>query len=75
MMPASLCQVTGVQRWPRVHPRFHESRDRPRTQRMRREAFERRLCFGFRVRVRWRVVVDTRAMRVKRDTVRSWGCR
>lgn len=71
MMPESLCQVTGVQRWPRVQPRFQERRESPRTQRMRRERLERRLCLGFRVRVRWRMVVVERAIMVKRETVRS----
>ena len=71
MMPESLCQVRGVQRWPRVQPRFQERRARPRTQRRRRERLVRRLCFGVRVRRRWRVVVEARAMRVRRETVRS----
>ena len=73
MMPESLCQVAGVQRWPRVQPRFQERRERPRSQRVRRERLERRLCFGFRVRVRWRMVVVMKASMVKRETVRSWG--
>ena len=71
MMPESLCQVRGVQRWPRVQPRFQERRERPRIQRRRRERLERRLCFGFRVRVRWRVVVAARAIMVRRETARS----
>ena len=71
MMPESLCQVMGVQRWPRVQPRFQERRERPRIQRTRRERLERRLCFGFRVRARWRVVVAARAIMVKRETARS----
>ncbi len=40
---------------------------------MRRERLERRLCLEFRVRVRLRMVVVTRAIMVKRDTVRSCG--
>lgn len=71
MMPESLCQVTGVQRWPRVQPRFQDSRERPRTQRTRRAKLAGRLWRGFRVRVRWRAVVAMRAMMVRRETVRS----
>lgn len=71
MMPESLCQVTEVQRWPRVQPRFQERRESPRTQRMRRERLERRLYFGFRVRVKCKMVVAMRAIIVKRETVRS----
>ena len=71
MMPESLCQVRGVQRWPRVQPRFQERRERPRIQMRRRERLERRLCLGFRVRVRWRMVVAARAIMVRRETARS----
>lgn len=38
---------------------------------MRRGRLERRLCLGFRVRVRWRVVVAMMASMVKRETARS----
>lgn len=75
MMPESLCQVTGVQRWPRVQPRFQDSRERPRTQRTRRERLTGRLWRGFRVRVRWRVVVAMRAIMVRMETVRSYVSR
>ena len=71
MMPESLCQVFGVQRWPRVQPRFQVRRARPRIQRVRRVRLVGRLCLGVRVWVRWRVVVARRAMMVRRETVRS----
>ena len=77
MMPESLCQVVGVQRWPRVQPRFQARRLRPRIQRVRRVRLVGRLCLGVTVRVRWRAVVARRARMVRRVTVRScflfWG--
>ena len=73
MMPESLCQVVGVQRWPRVQPRFQARRERPRIQRMRRVRLVGRLRFGVGVWLRWRAVVARRARMVERETVRSWG--